>query len=73
MRCLSSAAPGGCVQDGPTIQVMVVDQADSLVNSMPSFPGTTLVLSQDAFGMIADPSAKEINVEFAEYDTVLYA
>ena len=67
VRCLSSAVPGACTDGDPTIQVTVVDQADGLVNSLPSAFGTTLVLSRTAFAMIANLSSSEINIEFTEY------
>lgn len=64
MRCLSAAAADACI-DGQTIQVMIVDYAAALVSS-PTQSGTTMVLSNDAFSMIANQSAAEINIEFQQ-------
>ncbi|XXG55991.1 hypothetical protein AAC387_Pa03g3530 [Persea americana] len=64
VRCLSAAAPNACI-DGQTIQIMIVDYVDSL-NSSPSRNGTTMILSSNAFAMIADQSAAEINIEFQQ-------
>ncbi|XP_018678190.2 EG45-like domain containing protein [Musa acuminata AAA Group] len=64
VRCLSSPTPKACV-NGSTVQVKVVDQG-SMLNSMPSTNGTTLVLSNAAFQMIASSMASIINIEFAQ-------
>lgn len=63
VRCLSSRMPKACTDQ--IIQVKVVDQA-SMLNSMPTKNGTTLVLSASAFKMIANPAAGVINIEFRE-------
>jgi len=64
VRCLSSAMPRACTT-GQTIQVKVVDRA-SMLNSMPSRNGTTLVLSAAAFQMFANKAAGVINIEFTQ-------
>ncbi|XP_058112496.1 EG45-like domain containing protein [Magnolia sinica] len=65
VRCLSAAQPGVCIMD-QTIQIMIVDYA-ALSVSLPSTSGSTMVLSVNAFGMIANSSvASEINIEFQQ-------
>ncbi|ONH98230.1 hypothetical protein PRUPE_7G237200 [Prunus persica] len=64
VRCISAARTGTCVPD-KTIQIRIVDYASS-VNSAPSAPATTMVLSQTAFGAIANSTAKSINIEFQQ-------
>ncbi|GAB4828323.1 hypothetical protein Ancab_035319 [Ancistrocladus abbreviatus] len=55
VRCLSAAEAGTCVE-GSTIQITIVDQAKAA--------GSTMVLSETAFGTIAGQSATTINIEF---------
>ncbi|RWR72378.1 EG45-like domain-containing protein [Cinnamomum micranthum f. kanehirae] len=65
VRCLSAAEPKNACVAGRTIQVKIADRANSSV-SRPSRAGTTMVLSVSAFGMIANTSAMEINIEFQQ-------
>ncbi|XP_073111302.1 EG45-like domain containing protein [Elaeis guineensis] len=64
VRCLSSATPNACIKNR-VIQVRVVDQG-TMLNSMPSRNGTTMVLSNAAFQMIASEAAQVINIEFTQ-------
>ncbi|KAJ4843478.1 hypothetical protein Tsubulata_035350 [Turnera subulata] len=66
VRCISSSVAGACNPD-QIIQVKIVDYAPSLP-SPPSASGTTIVLSEIAFGSIADPSTApaSINIEFQQ-------
>ncbi|XP_038972455.1 EG45-like domain containing protein [Phoenix dactylifera] len=64
VRCLSSATPNACIKN-QTIQVKVLDRG-KMLNSMPSKNGTTMVLSNAAFRMIASQAARVINVEFRQ-------
>ncbi|KAL4650985.1 hypothetical protein ACB092_01G126400 [Castanea dentata] len=64
VRCISAAQPGTC-KAGQTVQVKIVDRALSSV-SRPSQNDATLVLSETAFGMIANSSASFINIEFQQ-------
>ncbi|KAI3888324.1 hypothetical protein MKW92_002372 [Papaver armeniacum] len=51
---------------GVTIQIKIVDRANTSV-SRPSSLGTTIVLSEPAFSMIADASAStDINIDFQQ-------
>ncbi|KAH1244826.1 EG45-like domain containing protein 2 [Glycine soja] len=52
VRCISAAAPRTCVP-GQTIQIKIVDRAQSSV-SRPSLGGTSMVLSVTAFQAIAN-------------------
>ncbi|XP_052199882.1 EG45-like domain containing protein isoform X2 [Diospyros lotus] len=62
VRCISASEPYGCVI-GQTIQIRIVDYGPTAV-SPPSISGTAMVLSQTAFGIIANSSAPFINIEF---------
>ncbi|MCL7044724.1 hypothetical protein MKW94_012727, partial [Papaver nudicaule] len=63
VRCISSSKKQACIP-GVTIQIKIVDRANSSV-SRPTSPGTTIVLSETAFSMIANASAStDINIEF---------
>lgn len=53
-----------CIPD-QSIQIKIVDYAASAV-SPPSTAGTTMVLSDKAFGSIANSSATLINIEFQQ-------
>ncbi|KAL5572750.1 hypothetical protein UlMin_022347 [Ulmus minor] len=64
VRCISAAQPGTCVPD-TTILIKIVDYAATAV-SLPSAPGTTMVLSQTAFAAIANSTATSINIEFQQ-------
>ncbi|EXB76280.1 hypothetical protein L484_025638 [Morus notabilis] len=64
VRCISAARPGTCVPD-MTILIKIVDYAGTLVSS-PSSAGTTMILSQTAFGAIANSTAASINIEFQQ-------
>ncbi|CAN1751731.1 EG45-like domain containing protein 2 [Linum perenne] len=62
VRCISAVATGSC-NPSQTIQVKIVDHAASLV-SKPSAGGTSIVLSQTAFGTVANWTASNsINIE----------
>nr|GMC93885.1 EG45-like domain containing protein [Ipomoea batatas]GMC97767.1 EG45-like domain containing protein [Ipomoea batatas] len=63
--CISSITPGACVKN-QTIQIKIVDYAPGVM-STPSSSGTTIVLSDEAFGLIADALADSINIEFQQY------
>ncbi|XP_058074587.1 EG45-like domain containing protein [Magnolia sinica] len=65
VRCLSAATPRNACVVGQTIQVRIVDRA-ATSGSRPSVSGTTMVLSVNAFGMIANGSPTEINIEFQQ-------
>ncbi|PWA51370.1 rlpA-like double-psi beta-barrel domain-containing protein [Artemisia annua] len=65
VKCISATEPGTCVV-GQVIQVRIVDFALTSV-SPPSLEGTTMVLSDTAFGTIANSTAKSINIEFQQY------
>ncbi|CAN1271145.1 EG45-like domain containing protein [Linum perenne] len=63
VRCQSAVARGSC-KPGQIVQVKIVDRAQTLV-SQPPFKGTTIVLSQTAFGIIADSTASTaINIDY---------
>ncbi|CAK7334818.1 unnamed protein product [Dovyalis caffra] len=64
VRCISAAVADSCIAD-QVIQVKIVDSALAL-RSPPSASGTTIVLSETAFGTIANNSAAptSINMEF---------
>ncbi|XP_022751576.1 putative EG45-like domain containing protein 1 [Durio zibethinus] len=64
VRCISAATPGTC-NPSETIQIRIVDRADTSV-SRPSTNGATIVLSTTAFGAIANPSAASVNIEFQQ-------
>ncbi|KAA8521490.1 hypothetical protein F0562_012163 [Nyssa sinensis] len=64
VRCISAAVPGTCKPD-QTIQIRIVDRAQTSV-SRPSRDGTTMVLSTTSFGTIANGSASSINIEFQQ-------
>ncbi|CAN0927587.1 hypothetical protein LINGRAHAP2_LOCUS35988 [Linum grandiflorum] len=61
VRCISAVATGSC-KPSQTIQVRIVDHASSLI-SVPSAGGTTIVLSQTAFGTVTNWTASNnINI-----------
>ncbi|KAJ9163151.1 hypothetical protein P3X46_022850 [Hevea brasiliensis] len=64
VRCISATVAGSC-QPGQTIQIKIVDYALS-TTTPPSASGTTIVLSETAFGNIANSSATSINIEFQQ-------
>ncbi|KAL4333090.1 hypothetical protein GQ457_07G041430 [Hibiscus cannabinus] len=64
VRCISAAIPGTC-NPSRTIQIKIVDRAETSV-SRPSAKGATIVLSTTAFGAIANPSAASVNIEFKQ-------
>ncbi|XP_059635046.1 EG45-like domain containing protein [Cornus florida] len=64
VRCISASQPGTCVPD-KTIQIRIVDYALSSP-SPPSARPTTMLLSETAFGTIANSSVPLINIEFQQ-------
>ncbi|KAE9601844.1 hypothetical protein Lal_00040784 [Lupinus albus] len=64
VRCISAEEPRTCIPD-QSIQIKIVDYVASAV-SLPSINGTTMVLSDMAFGTIANASATFINIEFQQ-------
>ncbi|GAB2289235.1 hypothetical protein Dimus_023540 [Dionaea muscipula] len=62
VRCISSEVAGGCVE-GATVEISIVDVAAAAAAA-----ATTMVLSNTAFGMIANPSLTNdgINIEFQQ-------
>ncbi|XP_015580974.1 EG45-like domain containing protein isoform X1 [Ricinus communis] len=64
VRCISASVAGSCQPD-QTIQVKIVDYAFS-TPIPPSASGTTIILSETAFGIIANSSATSINIEFQQ-------
>ncbi|GMN44720.1 hypothetical protein TIFTF001_013915 [Ficus carica] len=64
VRCISAAMPRTCVPE-KTILIKIVDYAGTLA-SQPSAHGTTMILSQTAFGAIANSTATSINIEFQQ-------
>ncbi|GMY29352.1 eg45-like domain containing protein [Fagus crenata] len=64
VRCISASVPRTC-NPGQTIQIRIVDRALTSV-SRPSRNGATMVLSTTAFGIIANPSASSVNIEFQQ-------
>ncbi|KAL3745069.1 hypothetical protein ACJRO7_014217 [Eucalyptus globulus] len=69
VRCISASKSGTCIPER-TIQIKIVDYAlsssSAAVASKQSVTGATLVLSQTAFGAIANSSVDSINVEFQQ-------
>ncbi|KAL3844111.1 hypothetical protein ACJIZ3_001514 [Penstemon smallii] len=65
VRCISGASPGACIP-GQTIQVRIVDRAQTSV-SRPSLEGTSLVLSNTAYQSIANPDVSFLNIEFQQF------
>ncbi|XP_071696220.1 EG45-like domain containing protein [Rutidosis leptorrhynchoides] len=63
VRCISAATPQTCIS-GQTVQVRIIDRAQSSV-SRPTRPGTTMVLSDTAFGTIAN-QISSINIDFQQ-------
>ncbi|TQD90499.1 hypothetical protein C1H46_023937 [Malus baccata] len=63
VRCISAEETGTCVPD-KTIQVKIVDYAGTINKA--SVSGTTMVLSQTAFGSVANSTARSINIEFQQ-------
>merc|ERR1712071_127038 len=64
VRCISASVRNTCVQD-QTIQIKIVDYVGS-APSLPSLNDTTMVLSETAFGAIANSSVGSINIEFQQ-------
>ncbi|CAN6442026.1 unnamed protein product [Victoria cruziana] len=64
VRCLSGTTPPNPCVAGQTVKVRIVDRAPPV--STPSSAGTTFVLSTDAFSVIANSTASQINVEFLQ-------
>ncbi|CAL0330525.1 unnamed protein product [Lupinus luteus] len=64
VRCISAEEPRTCIPD-QSIQIKIVDYVASAV-SLPSTNGTTMVLSDMAFGTIANISVTFINIEFQQ-------
>ncbi|GLT49550.1 hypothetical protein SLA2020_231000 [Shorea laevis] len=64
VRCISAAVPRFC-KPGQTIQIKIVDRAETLA-SKPSREGVSIVLSSTAYGLIADASAASVNIEFQQ-------
>ncbi|KAG5027832.1 hypothetical protein JHK82_011466 [Glycine max] len=64
VRCISAEQPRTCIPD-QSIQIKIVDYAATAV-SPASAGGTTMVLSDKAFGTIANTSAALINIEFQQ-------
>lgn len=60
VRCISASQPGTCIA-GQTIQLKIVHYGGTR-----STKGTTMVLSDAAFGAIANSSATSINIEFQQ-------
>ncbi|KAK1434706.1 hypothetical protein QVD17_00455 [Tagetes erecta] len=71
VKCISAAEPGTCVPD-QVIQVKIVDFAVTAA-SRPSYDGTTMVLSDTAFGTIANSSALSVNIEFQRYTSLNFS
>ncbi|XP_030474006.1 EG45-like domain containing protein [Syzygium oleosum] len=69
VRCISASKSGTCIPER-TIQIKIVDYAlsstSAAATSKQSVAGATLVLSQTAFGAIANSSVTSINVEFQQ-------
>ncbi|KAI3506085.1 hypothetical protein L1887_28441 [Cichorium endivia] len=63
VRCISATIPRTCIP-GQTIQVRIIDRAQTAV-SRSTRAGTTMVLSDTAFGTIANQIAF-INIEFQQ-------
>ncbi|KAI3690990.1 hypothetical protein L2E82_49203 [Cichorium intybus] len=63
VRCISATIPRTCIP-GQTIQVRIIDRAQTAV-SRSTRAGTTMVLSDTAFGTIANQIAS-INIEFQQ-------
>ncbi|CAK9154448.1 unnamed protein product [Ilex paraguariensis] len=64
VRCISAATPGTCKPD-QTIQIRILDYG-LVTTSPPSVSGTTIVMSETAFGSIANSTASSINIEFQQ-------
>ncbi|CAN6540869.1 hypothetical protein C1H46_017220 [Malus baccata] len=64
VRCISAEQTGTRVPD-KMIHVRIVDYAGA-IETLPSVSGTTMVLSQTAFGSVANSTAKFINIEFQQ-------
>ncbi|XP_023759567.1 EG45-like domain containing protein 2 [Lactuca sativa] len=63
VRCISATIPRTCIP-GQTIQVRIIDRAQTSV-SRSTRAGTTMVLSDTAFGTIAN-QIQFINIEFQQ-------
>ncbi|KAL8256266.1 hypothetical protein R6Q59_031333 [Mikania micrantha] len=61
VKCISADVPQICIP-GQTIEIRIIDRAQTSV-SRPTRAGTTMVLSETAFGTIANQIAS-INIEF---------
>ncbi|XP_031382540.1 EG45-like domain containing protein [Punica granatum] len=64
VRCISASEANTCFP-GQMIQIRILDYAPVSV-SRPTVDGATLVLSNTAFGAIANSSAESVNVEFRQ-------
>lgn len=64
VRCISASEANTCIPN-QMIQIRIVDYAPASV-SRPTVDGSTLVLSNTAFGSIANSSAASVNVEFRQ-------
>ncbi|XP_076913230.1 EG45-like domain containing protein [Bidens hawaiensis] len=67
VKCISAVEQGTCVPE-QVIQVRIVDFALMTV-SPASEDGTTMVLSDTAFGTIANFTATSINIEFQHFES----
>ncbi|GMY35931.1 putative EG45-like domain containing protein 1 [Fagus crenata] len=65
VRCISASRPQACAQN-QTIQIKIVDYIGRAA-STPTASNTTMVLSQTAFGTIANSTTSpSINIEFQQ-------
>ncbi|XP_022730619.1 EG45-like domain containing protein isoform X2 [Durio zibethinus] len=64
VRCISASQPGTCAPD-QTIQVKIVDYAPTALSSS-SAQSATIVLSETAFGAVANIAVDSINIEFQQ-------
>lgn len=64
VRCISAFKKNTCLPDNTTF-IIILDYAVSLPSD-PSAPATTMVLSETAFGKIANSTATSINIEFQQ-------
>ncbi|KAF5471511.1 hypothetical protein F2P56_008299 [Juglans regia] len=65
VRCISAEVQRTCVPD-ETIQIRIVDRANTSDSKPISRNATTMFLSTTAFGTIANLSATFINIEFQQ-------
>ncbi|KAL2928752.1 putative EG45-like domain containing protein 1 [Bienertia sinuspersici] len=72
VRCISAPEPLTCANDLDTIQVKIVDYANSAVSNPVVTPATTMLLPNLAFGMLLNQtssypsSSSSINIEFQQ-------